>query len=287
MSLLMTLKLVIVLSVVLNALALAMRARAEDVLYLVSRPGLAVRSFVSMYVVVPLAALLAIVLIDPRPGVALALLVLSLSPVPPLLPKKQLKSGGEGAYILGLLVSAAVVSVLVMPVGLSLLGSVFGRELHAGAGTIAKTLAITVVGPMLLGLIAQKMLGARAEPLSHVVGRIGMWMLVIGALGALVILAPALWRVVGEGTLLAMLVVIIAGLVAGYVLGGASPSIRTALALASATRHPGVALGVIGASVPDAKLAMVAVLVFVLLNVVVGIPFVMMARRRAARRGAV
>lgn len=287
MSLLMTLKLVIVLSVVLNALALAMRARAEDVLYLVRRPGLAVRSFVSMYVVVPLAALLAIVLIDPRPGVALALLVLSLSPVPPLLPKKQLKSGGEGAYILGLLVSAAVVSVLVMPVGLSLLGSVFGRELHAGAGTIAKTLAITVVGPMLLGLIAQKMLGARAEPLSHVVGRIGMWMLVIGALGALVILAPALWRVVGEGTLLAMLVVIIAGLVAGYVLGGASPSIRTALALASATRHPGVALGVIGASVPDAKLAMVAVLVFVLLNVVVGIPFVMMARRRAARRGAV
>lgn len=287
MSLLMTLKLVIVLSVVLNALALAMRARAEDVLYLVRRPGLAVRSFVSMYVVVPLAALLAIVLIDPRPGVALALLVLSLSPVPPLLPKKQLKSGGEGAYILGLLVSAAVVSVLVMPVGLSLLGSVFGRELHAGAGTIAKTLAITVVGPMLLGLIAQKILGARAEPLSHVVGRIGMWMLVIGALGALVILAPALWRVVGEGTLLAMLVVIIAGLVAGYVLGGASPSIRTALALASATRHPGVALGVIGASVPDAKLALVAVLVFVLLNVVVGIPFVMMARRRAARCGPV
>ena len=287
MSLLMTLKLVIVLSVVLNALALAMRARAEDVLYLVRRPGLAVRSFVSMYVVVPLAALLAIVLIDPRPGVALALLVLSLSPVPPLLPKKQLKSGGEGAYILGLLVSAAVVSVLVMPVGLSLLGSVFGRELHAGAGTIAKTLAITVIGPMLLGLIAQKILGGRAEPLSHVVGRIGMWMLVIGALGALIILAPALWRVVGEGTLLAMLVVIIAGLVAGYVLGGASPSIRTALALASATRHPGVALGVIGASVPDAKLALVAVLVFVLLNVVVGIPFVMMARRRAARRGPV
>lgn len=287
MSLLMTLKLVIVLSVVLNALALAMRARAEDVLYLVRRPGLAVRSFVSMYVVVPLVALLAVVLIDPRPGVALALLVLSLSPVPPLLPKKQLKSGGEGAYILGLLVSAAVVSVLVMPAGLSLLGSLFGRDLHVATGTIAKTLAITVIGPMLLGLIAQKILGARAEPLSHVVGRIGMWMLVSGALGALIILAPALWRVVGEGTLLAMLVVIIAGLVAGYVLGGPSPSIRTALALASATRHPGVALGVIGASVPDAKLALVAVLVFVLLNVVVGIPFVMMARRRAARRGAV
>lgn len=287
MSLLMILKLVIVLSVVLNALALAMRARAEDVLYLVRRPGLALRSFVSMYVVVPLVALLAVVLIDPRPGVALALLVLSLSPVPPLLPKKQLKSGGEGAYILGLLVSAAVVSVLVMPAGLSLLGSLFGRDLHVATGTIAKTLAITVIGPMLLGLIAQKMLGARAEPLSHVVGRIGMWMLVIGALGALIILAPALWRVVGEGTLLAMLVVIIAGLVAGYVLGGPSPSIRTALALASATRHPGVALGVIGASVPDAKLALVAVLVFVLLNVVVGIPFVMMARRRAARGGAV
>lgn len=281
MSLLMTLKWVIVLSVVLNALALAMRARAEDVLYLVRRPGFALRSFVSMYVVVPLVALLTVVVIDPRPGVVLALLVLSLSPVPPLLPKKQLKSGGEGAYVLGLLVSAAVASVLVMPWGLSVLASLFGRELHIPAAGIIKTLVITIIGPMLLGWVLQKVLGPRAEPLSHVIGRIGMWLLVLGAVGALIILAPALWRVVGEGTLLAMLVVILAGLASGYLLGGNSPGIRTALALASATRHPGVALGVIGANVPEAKLALVAVIIFVLLNVVVGIPFVKLARRRA------
>ncbi len=280
MSLLMTLKWLIVLSIVLCALSLAMRARAEDVLYLIRRPGLALRSFISMYVVVPLVALLAVTLIDPRPGVALALLVLSLSPVPPLLPKKQLKSGGEGAYILGLLVTAALVSVLVMPVGLTLLAHLFGHELHVSTATIAKTLAITVVVPTALGLLAQKLLGARSERASQLIGRLGMLLLVVGAIGVLIILAPAVWRAVGEGTLAVMLVVIVAGLVAGYLLGGSEPGIRTALALASATRHPGVALAVIGASVPEAKLALVSVLVFVLLNVVVGIPFVMAAKRR-------
>ena len=280
MSLLMTLKWLIVLSIVLCALSLAMRARAEDVLYLMRRPGLALRSFISMYVVVPLVALLAVTLIDPRPGVALALLVLSLSPVPPLLPKKQLKSGGEGAYILGLLVTAALVSVLVMPVGLTLLAHLFGHELHVSTATIAKTLAITVVVPTALGLLAQKLLGARSERASQLIGRLGMLLLVVGAIGVLIILAPAVWRAVGEGTLAVMLVVIVAGLVAGYLLGGSEPGIRTALALASATRHPGVALAVIGASVPEAKLALVSVLVFVLLNVVVGIPFVMAAKRR-------
>ncbi|WP_282296524.1 hypothetical protein [Stenotrophomonas sp. PS02289] len=281
MSLLMTFKMVIVLSVVLSALALAMRARGEDILYLVRRPALAVRSFISMYVVVPIIAVLAVALIDPRPGVALALLVLSLSPVPPLLPKKQLKSGGEGAYILALLIAAAAVSIVVMPLGVKLLGELFGHELHVSTAAIAKTLAVTVVGPMLLGLVAQRLLGARAELLSKIIGRIGMLMLVIGSIGALVILAPAVWRAMGEGTLVAMLVVIVAGLAAGYLLGGPSPGTRTALALASATRHPGVALGVIGSTVPDAKLALVAVLVFVLLNVVVGIPFVMAAGRRS------
>ncbi len=280
MSLLMTLKWVIVLSIVLSALSLAMRARAEDMLYLMRRPALALRAFISMYVIVPLVALLAVTLIDPRPGVALAVLVLSLSPVPPLLPKKQLKSGGEGAYILGLLVTAALVSVLVMPVGLTLLAHLFGRELHVSTATIAKTLAITVVVPTALGLLAQKLLGARSERASQLIGRLGMLLLVVGAIGVLIILAPAVWRAVGEGTLVVMLLVILAGLVAGYLLGGSDPGIRTALALASATRHPGVALAVIGASVPEAKLALVSVLVFVLLNVVVGIPFVMASKRR-------
>ncbi|WNH52106.1 hypothetical protein [Stenotrophomonas oahuensis] len=279
MSMLMAMKLVIVVSVVLSAMALAMRARATDMLYLVRHPGLALRAIVSMYVVVPLVVLAIIWLVQPPPGVQLALLVLSLSPVPPLLPKKQLKSGGEGAYIIALLVSAAVISLVLMPIALPMLGVVFGREFPVSTSGIAKTLAITVLAPMLLGLVAQKLLGAHAERASHLVSRIGFLLLLAGGMGALIILGPKLWELIGDGTLLALALVIVAGLVSGYLLGGPARSIRAALALASATRHPGVAMGVIGSSFPDAKLAIIAVLMFVLLNVILGIPFVKVSRR--------
>jgi len=278
MSLLMAMKLVIVVSVVLSAIALAMRASAEDLLYLVRHPGAALRALLSMYVVVPVAALAMIWLVEPPPAAQLALLVLSLSPVPPLLPKKQLKSGGEEAYIIALLVSAALISLVVMPLALPLLGALFGREFPVSAAGIAKTLAITILVPMLLGLVAKKLAGVHAEKLSHLISRIGFFLLLIGAGVALVILAPKLWLAVGGGTLLAMALVIVAGLASGYLLGGPSRSTRAALALASATRHPGVAMGVIGSSFPDAKLALLAVLIFVLLNVIVGIPFVKMSR---------
>ncbi|KRG43269.1 hypothetical protein ARC20_00770 [Stenotrophomonas panacihumi] len=271
-------KLVIVVSVVLSAMALAMRARAEDLLYLVRHPGAALRALLSMYVVVPMMALATIWLVQPPPATQLALLVLSLSPVPPLLPKKQLKSGGEGAYIIALLMSAAVISLVLMPLTLPLVGRLFGREFPVSTSGIARTLAVTILAPMLLGLVAQRLLGPRAERASHLISRVGFFLLLIGAAGALLILVPKLWLAVGGGTLLAMSLVIVAGLASGYLLGGPYRSTRAALALASATRHPGVAMGVIGSSFPDAKLALLAVLIFVLLNVIVGIPFVKMSR---------
>lgn len=283
MTLLAAMKMIIVVSVIISALALALRTRADQALHLFRRPFAGLRAFLAMYVIVPLAAVLVVRWIDPRPGVALALLVLSLSPVPPLLPKKQLKSGGDGDYIVGLLVAAAGVSLLLMPLALPMLGAAFGHEFHVSAAAIAKTLAITVIGPLLLGLVAQHWLGARAEPIAHVLSLLGLAMLVIGGIGVLVVLGPALWNLVGQGTLIAMVLVILVGLGAGYWLGGPSPGTRSALALAAATRHPGVAMGVIGASFPDAKLAMLAVLVFVLLNVIVGIPFVKWVRPRDTR----
>lgn len=280
MSMLMAMKLVIVVSVVLCAMALAMRARADDLLYLARHPGAALRALLSMYIVVPVVALVTVWLVQPPPGVQLALLVLSLSPVPPLLPKKQLRSGGEGAYIIALLVSAALISLVLMPLVLPMIGLLFGRDFPVSTSGIAKTLAVTILAPMLLGLVAQKLLGAHAERASHLISRVGLLLLLIGAGVALVILAPMLWKVIGGGTLMAMTLVIVAGLASGYLLGGPARSTRAALALASATRHPGVALGVIGSSFPDAKLALAAVLVFSLLNAVLGIPFVKMSRAK-------
>ena len=282
MSLLAVMKLLVVTSIVLSVMALAMRAHAQDVLYLFRNWRLGLCAFVAMFVVVPAVALAMALNFGLKPEVKVALLVLSLSPVPPLLPKKQLKAGGEGAYITGLLVAAALASLVVMPLGVKLFAALFGVEQHISTASVARTLAVTIAAPMLLGFIAGKLLGPRAAAVSAWVGKLAMLLLVVCGVVVLVMVAPSRWGLVGGGPLLAMLAMILAGLGAGYLLGGGMPENRAALALAAATRHPGVALGVVGAGFPDQRLALVAVLVFVVLNVLVGVPFLRLIHRHDA-----
>lgn len=287
MSLLAVMKLLIVLSIVLNVVALAMRAHADDVMHLFRNWRLGLRAFVAMYVVVPAIAVAVAINFELKPEVEIAVLVLSLSPVPPLLPRKQLKAGGTGSYITGLLVAAALASLVVMPLGLHLMGVLFGVSRDIPIAGVAKTLAITIAAPMLLGFIARQLLGReRAIRVSNLLGKAAMLLLVACGLVVLVMVAPAIWRLVGGGTLVALLAMIFAGLGAGWLLGGDVPENRAALALASATRHPGVALGVIAAGFPDQRLALVAVLVSVLLNVLVGIPFLRIIHRHDRDHGA-
>lgn len=282
MSLLAGLKLLIVASIVLGVFSLALRAHAADIAYLFRHRGALLRALLAMFVVVPAIALAVVLAFELKPGVEIALLVLSLSPVPPLLPGKQHKSGGGNAYITGLLVSAALFSLVAMPVGLHLFGSVFGRDLSVSAAGMAKTLAITIAAPMLAGFIGQKLLGGRADAVSRATHKISTLMLLAGAVALLVVLLPAMERLVGGGTVVALLGMILAGLGAGYLLGGPSPSDRAALALAAATRHPGVALSVVGAMMADQKQALIAILMSVVLNFIVGIPLVWLLRRKVA-----
>lgn len=280
MSLFVAMKLLIVASTVILVAALSLFARWQDVFHFIHHPALGLRAFLAMYVIVPAIALIFVALLDLRPGVALALLVISLSPVPPRLPSKQHKSGAESAYVTGLLVSSAAVSLVVMPLGLHLIGSVFGRDVEVSSAGIATTLAITVVIPMILGLLARKPLGARAERVAAIMAKISMVMLAIGALVILVMIAPGMWALIGHGTLVALAAMVVIGLVAGYLLGGPVPGNRSALALATSMRHPGVALGVVTASFPGAQPAVLAIVLFTLLNVIISIPFLKWVRAR-------
>lgn len=68
---------------------------------------------------------------------------------------------------------------------------------------------------------------------------------------AVVALLAAVWRVVwsaiGEGALVAIVIFVLAGLVAGHVLGGPQPEHSVVLALSSACRHPAIALSLASA----------------------------------------
>jgi BASS family bile acid:Na+ symporter len=78
----------------------------------------------------------------------------------------------------------------------------------------------------------------------------------------------------GNYTLLALVLFIAVGLVAGHLLGGPDPDNRTALALATATRHPGVAIAVLHAISPAADDVVPVVVVYLLVSLVASLPYV-------------
>jgi BASS family bile acid:Na+ symporter len=91
-------------------------------------------------------------------------------------------------------------------------------------------------------------------------------------------LRASIAMMIGNGTLAAIGLV---GLTAGHLLGGPSPEYRTVLALSTASRRPGVALSIASASVTDKRLMLTDLLLYLTVNAVVSIPFLIWRRRRS------
>ena len=105
-------------SILTIVFALGLTARPGDLLYLLRRPRELARSLLSMSVIMPIVAFALVRVFDLLRPAAIMLVALSLAPVPPILPRKQTKAHGHAAYSIGLLVAAAVISVVWIPLAL-------------------------------------------------------------------------------------------------------------------------------------------------------------------------
>src|SRR6266851_5716958 len=110
--------LVLKISIVLSVFALGLKATFADATYLFRHPGKLVRAFLSMNVLMPVLALAMVLTFKLHPAVKVALVALSVSPVPPIFPKKALKTGGRDDYSIGLLVATAVLAIIVIPIAM-------------------------------------------------------------------------------------------------------------------------------------------------------------------------
>ena len=77
---------------------------------------------------------------------------------------------------------------------------------------------------------------------------------------------PAIVSLIGNGTVLAVVVISLAAIAAGHLLAAPDPRDQVALATAAATRHPGIALMVAGGYSPDKR---VTAMILLALNDVV------------------
>ena len=101
-----------------------------------------------------------------------------------------------------------------------------------------------------------------------------------------VVVLAGSWRglfgAMGGFAVTAVVAFVLVSLVVGHVLGGPDEDDRTVLALATASRHPGVALTIAGAVAPDRPAVSAAVLLAFLVAMVVTGPYAKRQTRAAS-----
>ncbi len=274
-------------SIMLTVFGFGLEATRADILYLVQRPRVLMRSLIAMFVIMPLFAVLMTREASLIRPVMIALVALSISPVPPLLPKRVTKSGGRTSYGLGLMVTAATLSIAVVPLATYLLGRYFHQPFAMGPAAVARLILPNVLLPVAAGMLVRKWLPAIAHRIAPHVTRIAGIVLLLGVLCILIFAMPTIWSLIGNGTIVAFIVFIIVGIVVGHLLGGHDPDERVTLALSTACRHPALAVAIAGANFSAEHHVFPAVLLYAVLNVVIAIPYIAWQRRKARGPGVV
>jgi BASS family bile acid:Na+ symporter len=274
MSIAQLVRVALVLSVLLIVLSVALRCTPRAVTSLFRNPSLLVRSLLSMNVLLPLFAALMVALVELRPAIEIALVALSISPVPPFLPRKQLALVADQEYVIGLLGASSLLAIVLAPLTVELVGVLSTRGFSLAPLAIAKVVGVTVLVPFLFGMIVRRVSPAFAERASPLADRIGILLLIIAIVPLIVKLWPAMASLLGSGTGLAIIAFTGVGLALGHMLGGPDSDHQTVLALATATRHPGVALTIAAGSFPDETLIAPALMLYLLVSAIVSTPYV-------------
>jgi BASS family bile acid:Na+ symporter len=167
------------LSVVATVFGFGLNATTNDLLYLIRRPGLLLRSLLAIFVIMPVIAIALTQSIGVSPITTAVLVALALSPVPPMLPKKLLKADGHASYALALMVTLAVLSVVVVPLLVYLVGLYFGKSLSLPPKAVAEVFVYAMLLPLGAGMTLRALAPGLADWLAGPVPRIGQILLPI------------------------------------------------------------------------------------------------------------
>ena len=272
----------LVISIVTTVFAVGLGATWRDVAEEFREPSALLRALFAIDVVMPVFALAAVAATNLPGPVKIALVLLSISPVPPLLPKKALKAGGTKGSIIGLLVAAALVALVFVPLAVEGLGNYFGVEAHAPVPLVARVLALTILAPLTAGIVAHQLAPSLADRLASPLARFAGILLLLCALPVIVSQFSNAVSLIRDGTLVVFVLFVLVGLTAGYLLGGPEPQNRTTLALATASRHPGLAISIAALDFPDQKLTTAAVVLYLVVNAIITVAYLQWQKRHSS-----
>jgi len=265
-------------SMMVSVLAIGMSASVSDILYLWHRPGLLLRSFLAMYIVVPLIAVALVLLMPLSPGGSLGLVLVAISAGAPLLPKTMLKLGCNPPYVYSLLVSTSLLAVLTIPTSLVAISPVLPENVRVSALSVAVVVARTFLVPLAVGMLFRYLAPLTADRIRGPVMMVAGLVLMTTLLGLLVLSFSSVLAI-DLPSFGAIAIVTFAGLAIGHLFGGPEPGDRTCLALASSSRHLGLAAVIALTNFPEAR-PLPFVFVFMAVSIVANILYAAYWRKK-------
>ena len=275
-------KFILMAGIMLTVTSVGLRSRPADTLLLLRNPRLDIRAMVSMFVLMPLFVIgLTSALPVMDQAAHAALIALSVSPMPPILPRRQVTVGAGGDYAVGLQVLASLFSIIIAPVFTWLAGRLQGVATVFDAVAMLRVLAVTIGAPLAPASLSPA--SGRAPPSCPPclpASSSPCWWRA----------APSPWsqrRRTSPGK---------QGMASSWLSPPSFCSVclwaicweapdagnRGALALATSARHPGLATTLSAANFPhDREAIIAAVLFFLLANLVLTLPYGLWRRRRA------
>jgi BASS family bile acid:Na+ symporter len=250
------------------------------------RPGPMVRGLFSVLIAVPALALVVTRLLDLPRLAAIGVVLMSIAPGAPVSLRRSLGAGGHRAFAPSLQISVALLAVFSMPLSIAALNHLYAGQASVAPWDVARQVFVAQLLPLGLGMALRQAAAPLAARLEPRLARIGNALLV----ATVVVVLINGWEgtvTAGFRVLTAVALITGAALAVGHLLGGPEPATRTAVAITSAARNPGLALLVaaVNAAPPAINAAILAYLVVSVLAIVPYVAWRSRAGARAPRAG--
>jgi BASS family bile acid:Na+ symporter len=258
--------LVLLAGIMVSTFASGLDTRLGAARRLLERPLPILTGLALMLVVMPLLAVAVARLMPLAPEARISLIALFLSPLPPFFPGRGQPGVMPKDDIIGAQLLAALASIVVAPIFVLFLEALFDQTIILQKTRMVVVLILTIAAPLVLGMFVNHWRPALAASIRRPLASAASIVLLAGILLLLFNLGRGLLAATTIPTILAITLLLGAGLALGHVVGRPDPQRQRTLMIGLLTRHPGVAL-ILSASVtavPPERLVPVTLLLFVL-----------------------
>jgi BASS family bile acid:Na+ symporter len=259
--------------------SIGMRAQARDVLAAMRDTKLVLKGLLAVNIIVPIVALAITAILPINPPVRVGIVVMAVSPMAPLVQMKMRQGGLDTSHAIGLYVALILSAILFVPATVALFSALYPGEVSISVAAVAKMVSITTLLPVGVGLAIGNWAPAFARRAAPIVMILGFLAVLLLAGLILYQRGGAMLGLIGDGTLLAIVITIAAGLLAGHWLGRPNPANSDALAMAAGTRHPGIAALIANANFTDPRV-MLTVALFLLTGIIMTVAYLVWQTRR-------